>query len=144
MATTLNPYLNFRTSAREAMDFYQSVFGGTVQRSTFAEFNVSDDPAEKDLIMHSQLTTDNGLVIMAADVPAKMELSEGSAISVSLSGDDEAQLTAYWEKLIEGGTVIEPLSKAPWGDSFGMVVDRFGVNWLVNITGQANTGTVPA
>jgi PhnB protein len=144
MATTLNPYLNFRNSAREAMDFYQSIFGGTVQRSTFAEFQVSDDPAEKDLVMHSQLTTDNGLTIMAADVPAKMELSEGSAISVSLSGDDEAELTRYWEKLTEGGTVIEPLSKAPWGDSFGMVVDRFGVNWLVNIAGPANTGGAPA
>ena len=143
MATTLNPYLNFRNSAREAMDFYQSVFGGTVQSSTFAEFQVSDDPAEKDLIMHSQLTTSNGLTIMAADVPAKMELSEGSAISVSLSGDDEAELTGYWEKLTEGGTVVEPLSKAPWGDSFGMVVDRFGISWLVNIAGPANTGAAP-
>ena len=143
MATTLNPYLNFRNSAREAMDFYQSVFGGTVQSSTFAEFQVSDDPAEKDLIMHSQLTTSSGLTIMAADVPAKMELSEGSAISVSLSGDDEAELTGYWEKLTEGGTVVEPLSKAPWGDSFGMVVDRFGISWLVNIAGPANTGAAP-
>ena len=144
MATTLNPYLNFRNSARQAMDFYQSIFGGTVQRSTFAEFQVSDDPAEKDLIMHSQLATENGLTIMASDVPAKMELSEGSAISVSLSGDDEAELTGYWQKLTDGGTVVEPLSKAPWGDSFGMVVDRFGVNWLVNIAGQTNTGSAPA
>ena len=140
MAITLNPYLNFRNSAREAINFYQSVFGGTVQISTFAEFQVSDDPAEKDLVMHSQLTTNSGLTIMAADVPAKMELSEGSAISVSLSGDDEPELTGYWEKLTNGGTVVEPLSKAPWGDSFGMVVDRFGVNWLVNITGPTNTG----
>jgi PhnB protein len=138
MATTLNPYLNFRNKAREAIDFYQSIFGGTVQRSTFAEYQVSDDPAEKDLIMHSQLTTDNGLVIMAADVPARMELAEGSSISISLSGDDEEQLTGYWNKLIDGGTVVEPLAKAPWGDSFGMAVDRFGINWLVNIAGTAS------
>ncbi len=138
MATTLNPYLNFRNKAREAIDFYQSIFGGTVQRSTFAEYQVSDDPAEKDLIMHSQLTTDNGLVIMAADVPARMELAEGSSISISLSGDDEEQLTGYWNKLIDGGTVVEPLAKAPWGDSFGMAVDRFGINWLVNIAGTGS------
>ncbi|GAA1444164.1 VOC family protein [Leifsonia poae] len=135
MVSRLNPYLNFRNSAREAMTFYQSVFGGELTTSTFAEFNVSTDPAEADLIMHSQLETDAGYTLMAADVPAHMEFSPGSAISVSLSGDDEAQLTGYWEKLIDGGTVLEPLSKAPWGDSFGMAVDRFGIQWLVNIAG---------
>ena len=135
MPSILNPYLNFRSSAREAMDFYQSVFGGEVQRSTFAEFQMAQDPADSDLIMHSQLTAPNGFTLMAADVPAHMELNEGSNISISLSGDDEAELTGYYEKLVEGGTVIEPLSKAPWGDSFGMAIDRFGVQWLVNIAG---------
>jgi len=137
MPSTLNPYLNFRASAREAMDFYQSVFGGEVQRSTFAEFQMAQDPADNDLIMHSQLTTPGGFTLMAADVPAHMELNQGSAISISLSGDDEGELTGYWEKLVEGGTVLEPLAKAPWGDSFGMAIDRFGVQWLVNIAGSA-------
>lgn len=136
MASTLNPYINFRTQAREAMDFYQSVFGGEVQRSTFAEFQVSTDPDEKDLIMHSQLTTPSGFTLMVADVPKHMDLADGSNISVSLSGDDEAELSGYFAKLIEGGTVVEPLSKAPWGDSFGMAVDKFGVSWLVNIAGS--------
>ncbi|MDR6613274.1 VOC family protein [Leifsonia sp. 1010] len=135
MPSTLNPYLNFRSSAREAMDFYQSVFGGEVQRSTFAEFQMAQDPADNDLIMHSQLTTPGGFTLMAADVPAHMDFTEGSAISISLSGDDEAELTGYWEKLIEGGNVLEPLNKAPWGDSFGMAVDRYGVQWLINIAG---------
>lgn len=136
MPTILNPYLNFRGQAREAMDFYQSVFGGTVQRSTFADFQMSEDPAEADQIMHSQLTTETGFTLMAADVPARMDLNEGSSISISLSGDDEAQLTGYYDRLVDGGTVIEPLAKAPWGDSFGMLVDRFGVQWLVNIAGS--------
>jgi PhnB protein len=136
MVTRLNPYLNFRSSTREAMTFYQSVFGGTLDISTFAEFNVSDDPEEKDNVMHSQLTTDAGFTLMAADVPKKMPFTEGSSISVSLSGDDEEELTGYWNKLIEGGNVFEPLAKAPWGDSFGMAADRFGVNWLVNIAGS--------
>lgn len=135
MPSTLNPYLNFRSSAREAMDFYQSVFGGEVQRSTFAEFQMAQDPADNDLIMHSQLTTPGGFTLMAADVPAHMDFTEGSAISISLSGDDEAELTGYWEKLIEGGNVLEPLNKAPWGDSFGMAIDRYGVQWLINIAG---------
>jgi PhnB protein len=137
MPTILNPYLNFRRSAREAMDFYASVFGGEVQRSTFAEFQMAQDPADADLIMHSQLTSPVGLTLMAADVPAHMDLNEGSNISVSLSGDDEAELTGYWEKLVDGGTVIEPLSKAPWGDSFGMAVDKYGIQWLINIAGNA-------
>jgi PhnB protein len=136
MPSILNPYLSFRGQAREAMDFYQSVFGGTVQRSTFADFQMSEDPSEADQIMHSQLTTETGFTLMAADVPARMDLNEGSSISISLSGDDEAQLTGYYDRLVDGGTVIEPLAKAPWGDSFGMLVDRFGVQWLVNIAGS--------
>jgi PhnB protein len=135
MVSRLNPYLNFRGSAREAMAFYQSVFGGSLESNTFAEFNVSDDPSESDQIMHSQLTAPNGFVLMAADVPKKMDLKEGSQISISLSGDDETELTGYWQKLIDGGTVVEPLAKAPWGDSFGMAVDRFGIAWLINIAG---------
>jgi PhnB protein len=136
MSTTLNPYINFRDKAREAMDFYQSVFGGEVTRSTFADFRASDDPAEQDKIMHSMLTTPGGLVLMAADVPNRMEYKPGNNFSVSLSGEDEAELRGYWEKLSGGGTVSMPLGPAPWGDIFGMCTDRFGVNWLVNISGQ--------
>jgi PhnB protein len=137
MGTQLNPYLSFRDNAREAMDFYQSVFGGAVTRSTFAEFHASEDPAEQEKIMHSQLVTDGGLVIMAADTPNSMDYSAGNNYSISLSGDDEEELRDYWEKLAAGGTVTMPLNPAPWGDTFGMCVDRFGVSWLVNISGAA-------
>ena len=133
MPTRLNPYLSFRDTARDAMDFYQSVFGGELDRNTFAEMNVSDDPSEQDKIMHSQLATPGGLVLMAADTPNTMDLSAGSNFAVSLSGEDEAELRGYWDKLVDGGTVTMPLEKAPWGDSFGMCVDRFGVPWMVNI-----------
>jgi PhnB protein len=138
MSTTLNPYLSFRDTAAEAMDFYQSVFGGEVTRSTFGEFQVSEDPAEKDKIMHSMLVTDNGLTLMASDTPNSMDHTVGTNdYSVSLSGDsaDEAELRGYWDTLVVGGTVSMPLEQAPWGDSFGMCVDRFGVTWMVNITG---------
>ena len=139
MTTRLNPYLSFRDTAREAMDFYQSVFGGELTRSTFGEFHASDDPAEQDKIMHSQLITDNGLALMASDTPNNMDYTEGTNYSVSLSGEDEAELRGYWEKLSEGGTVTMPLNQAPWGDAFGMCQDKFGVSWLVNIAGQPSS-----
>jgi PhnB protein len=139
MTTRLNPYLSFRDTARDAMDFYQSVFGGELNRNTFGEYQASDDPAEQDKIMHSQLVTDNGLVLMAADTPSSMDLTPGSNYSVSLSGEDDAELRGYWDQLSAGGTVTMPLEKAPWGDSFGMCVDKFGVPWLVNISGAATT-----
>ncbi|MEJ1179787.1 MULTISPECIES: VOC family protein [unclassified Pseudarthrobacter] len=134
MPTTLNPYLGFRDNAREAMTFYQSVFGGDLALSTFGEFQASEDPAEADKIMHGMLTTDKGLVLMGADTPNGMDLAQGSSISVSLSGDDEAELRGYWEKLSgDGGSVTVPLEPAPWGDIFGMCRDKFGTAWLVNV-----------
>lgn len=139
MTIRLNPYLGFRDNAREAMDFYQSVFGGELTRSTFAEFHAGEDPAEQDKIMHSMLTTSHGLVLMAADTPNAMEHTPGTNHSISLSGDadDEAELTGYWERLSEGATVTAPLDRAPWGDVFGMCTDKFGVVWMVNIAGSA-------
>ena len=137
MTTRLNPYLHFRDNAQEAMTFYRSVFGGELNTSTFGEFQMSEDPAEKDKIMHAMLTTASGLTLMGADTPNGMDFSPGNTCSVSLSGEDEAELTGYWQQLTEGATVHVPLEKAPWGDSFGMCTDRFGVEWLVNIAGAA-------
>jgi PhnB protein len=133
MSTQLNPYLSFRDNAREAMGFYQSVFGGELTISTFAEFQASDDPAEQDKVMHSMLTTDGGLVLMASDTPDRMDFTPGNNFSMSLSGENEGELRRYWELLSDGGTVAMPLGPAPWGDTFGMCTDRYGVNWLINI-----------
>jgi PhnB protein len=134
MASRLNPYLSFKDDAREAMEFYQSVFGGKLKVSTFKEYHVSEDPAEDDKIMHANLQADSGIVIMGADTPKGMEYSAGARISMSLSGDDEAELRGYWDKLSEGGAEVMPLEKAPWGDTFGMLRDRYGIDWLVNIS----------
>jgi PhnB protein len=136
MQTKLNPYLSFKDNTREAMEFYRMVFGGKLNLSTFKEFNASQDPSEDNLIMHSQLEAENGITLMASDTPKRMEYRPGTNISLSLSGDNEAELQAYFEKLSAGGMVTMPLEKAPWGDFFGMCTDKFGVQWLVNITGQ--------
>jgi PhnB protein len=133
MSTRLNPYLGFRDNAREAMEFYHSVLGGELTMSTFAEFGLSEDPAEAGKIMHAQLVGENDLVLMGADTPNAVDYATGSAHTVSLSGVDEAELRGYWDRLVDGATILEPLETAPWGDAFGMLIDRFGVRWYVNI-----------
>lgn len=135
--TTLNPYLGFLGNAREALEFYHSVFGGELTMSTFAEFGMGD-AAEKDKIMHGQISA-GSVTLMAADAPNAMGQSEGSSIQISLSGgpDDDAELRGYWAKLSDGATIGEQLATAPWGDTFGMLTDRFGTRWMVNIAGAA-------
>ena len=132
MTSRLNPYLNFNGTARQALEFYRSVFGGTLTLSTFAEFG-SQNATDADRIMHGQLETDAGYTIMAADVTSDMEYQPPAGFAVSLSGDDDA-LRDYWEKLSATGTTTMPLEKQAWGDEFGMCVDKFGVSWLVNIS----------
>ena len=133
---TLNPYLSFDTTAREAMTFYQSVLGGDLTLSTFGEFGMADSPAA-DQIMHAQLKTSAGATLMASDTPPGMESKPLGGFAVSLSGDDETELRGYWDKLSEGASVVVPLEVQMWGDTFGQLVDRFGVSWMVNIAGAA-------
>jgi PhnB protein len=133
MPVTLNPYLNFRDTTREAMEFYRGVFGGKLDMQTFKDFQASGDPSEDDKIMHSVLEAD-GIMFMASDTPNNMEYQPGSNFNMSLSGEDEDRLRGYFEKLSDGGMVTMPLEKAPWGDTFGMLIDRFGVRWLVNVS----------
>jgi PhnB protein len=138
MGSLLNPYISFKDNARDAMEFYQSVFGGELTVNTFGEYG--EKYAEgADLVMHAMLTTPAGFALMAADTPEGMEFTEGSQITVSVSGDgdDSDTVRGYWEGLSEGGTVTMPLEKQVWGDEFGMVTDRFGIRWLVNIGGGA-------
>ncbi len=104
--------------------------------STFKEYPMSHDPSDDDKVMHAQLEGNNGIVIMAADTPNRMEYKPGGGFSISLSGDNEAELKSYFDKLSAGGAVTVPLEKSPWGDTFGMLTDKFGVSWLVNIAAQ--------
>jgi PhnB protein len=134
MNTKLNAYLNFKDNARQAMEFYKTVFGGKLVMSTFKEYHASQDPSEDNKIMHAELETENGIAFFASDTPNRMEFHPGTNFSMSLSGDNEAELTAYFKKLSAGGMVTMPLEMAPWGDRFGMCTDQFGVAWLVNIT----------
>lgn len=140
MTSVLNPYLNFRGDARAAIEFYHSVFGGELTISTFEEIGGPDVPDdEKALVMHSQLETPSGFTLMASDVPDRMEWNPGvNRFSVSLSGlsGDGDELRGYWERLSDGATIDEPLATAPWGATFGMLTDRYGIHWLVNISAE--------
>ena len=140
MGIKLNPYISFRDNAREAMEFYKSVLGGELTVSTFGEFQASEDPAEVDKVMHARLETDNGLTLMAADTPNSMDYTPGGRITVSLSGDDDETLSGYWQGLSDGATVVMPFELAPWGDRFGLLTDKYGVSWMVDVVGA---GTPP-
>ncbi|GAA3852943.1 VOC family protein [Saccharothrix violaceirubra] len=133
MASRLNPYINFAGQAREALEFYKGVFGGTTTLSTFGEFGDKDAPGA-DQIMHGQLETPAGYTLMVSDTPPGMPYNPGTTITVSVSGDDADELRGYWERLAQDGQVTVPLAKQMWGDEFGSVVDRFGIAWMVDIT----------
>ncbi|MDH6219136.1 VOC family protein [Streptomyces pseudovenezuelae] len=135
MTSRLNPYISFDGDARQALEFYQEVFGGELALNTFGEAGLPD-ASHADKIMHGMLETPGGFTLMGADTPPEMQYTPGGNFSVSLSGDDDADLRGYWEKLSADGTVVVPLDKQMWGDVFGMCTDRFGIPWMVNI-GQA-------
>ncbi len=135
----LNPYLQFRGNAREAMEFYQSVFGGVLDVTTFREFQVPGiGENEADSIMHSQLTTAAGQVLMGSDVPSMMPYAPAAGFTIALSGSEEDELRGYWDRLSEGATIEMPLELAPWGDLYGQLIDRFGISWMasIDVSGQ--------
>lgn len=136
MTATLNPYLNFRGTTRDAMTFYHSVFGGELSINTFGDFGMPIGPDESGLIMHAQIDAPNGFTLMAADVPPHMDYAPGTndfSISLSSPASDADEVRGFWDALSDGATITQPLGTAPWGGTFGMLTDRFGVDWLVNI-----------
>ena len=139
MSVLLNPYLNFPDAqAREAMEFYRSVLGGDLSIMTFGDMGTEGPLATQ--VMHGQLTTPGGITLMGADAPPEMvQVTFGDNVSVSLSGgpEDGDELRGWFAALSEGGQVRQPLEAAPWGDEFGMFVDRYGIGWLVNIAGSS-------
>jgi PhnB protein len=136
MQSKLNPYISFKDNAHEALEFYKNVFGGDLTISRFKEGGMPHDPSDANKIMHGMLVADNGMTLMASDTPPGMPYNPGNNVSISLSGDNEEELKGYWNKLSNGAEIGVPLEKAPWGDTFGMLTDKFGVGWMVNIAGK--------
>ena len=130
MTTKLNPYLTFIGKARAAMEFYASVFGGELTLQTLKEANAAQTREQENLIMHGQLVTPDGMTLMASDDP-EAEV-ESQNVSIAVTGEDESTLRAYWDKLVNGATILAPFEPAPWGDTFGMLTDKFGIRWMIN------------
>ncbi|MGC4908699.1 VOC family protein [Streptomyces cyaneofuscatus] len=141
MGSRLNPYISFDGNARQAMKFYQEVFGGELEVSTATDSGPANsdsadsgpaDAFDADKVLHARLDTPDGYTVMAWDVPEGVPYRPGSDVAVYLGGDDD-ELRVRFERLSEGGTVTMPLEKQPWGDEAGALVDRFGITWMVNI-----------
>jgi PhnB protein len=131
-SVSLNPYLFFNGNAREAMEFYKGIFGGELNISNFEDFN-SDMPGMEEMkgkVMHAML--DGEVKLMASD--SRQASDKMAKVELSISGDDEAKLKGYFEKLSAGGTVKMPLEKQAWGDLYGQLQDKYGVYWMINIS----------
>ncbi len=140
MSVKLTSYINFKGNAKDALEFYQSTFGGTVESDTFGGFNETSGGAmpvpeeDNDKIMHATLTGEY-VELMISDYPSSWKnVPSESNITLSLSGDNDTVLRSYWDALVSSGTITQPLEVAPWGDAFGSVTDKFGVSWMVNIS----------
>lgn len=137
MTVTVVPHLNFRGDAREALEFYRSAFGGELVITTYQDLGAVEDPAEADQVVWGQVTGPNGFAVMAYDAPASRPWSRGDdPFFVSVRGTDPGELTAAGDRLADGGSIRQPLGPAPWAPLYGMLTDRFGVTWVLDIAAQ--------
>jgi PhnB protein len=132
MTARVTPYLNFGGDAREAMEFYRSIFGGALDITTFADLHRAQDAGQENLVAHSMLRGATGVMIMGSDILSE-EYESGGSFSMALGGD-EAELTEYWGRLSEGGTITVPFARSAWGALHGQCTDKFGTAWLLNVT----------
>lgn len=132
MVSRHNPYLSFDGTAREAMEFYADVLGGRLAVDTWGEYLGADSP-DAERVGHAVLESEAGYTLMAGDVRAGVDYRPIASVSVSISGDDAELLRGYWDRLSADGSVVMALERQPWGDDFGICLDRFGVSWMVNI-----------
>ncbi|MEU0552162.1 VOC family protein [Micromonospora sp. NPDC005979] len=132
MTARVSPYLSFAGNARDAMRFYQSVFGGDLQVATFGDLHGPTGTAVDDLVAHAMLQGASGIVLMGSDRTPGDDRPGGTS-SITLGGDDETEMTGYWERLSAEGAVTVPFAPSPWGARYGRCTDRFGTDWLVNL-----------
>ncbi|MET7464022.1 VOC family protein [Nonomuraea sp. NPDC005501] len=132
-------HLNFRGDARAALEFYQSVFGGHLSVVTYKDAGNPQGAAEADQVMWGQVVSDRGFHVMAYDVPSRLPWDRGeNSFFLSVRGDSAEEITAYWEKLSEGASIAQPLGPAQWAPLYGMLTDRFGVVWVVDVASEYN------
>jgi PhnB protein len=134
MTVKTTTHLNFRGTARAALEFYQTAFGGHLAAFTYKDVGAVQNPAEADQVMWGQVEAENGFRIMAYDVPSRLSHDAGEIpFFVSLRGTDGDELRALWEKLAAGATIIQPIGPAAWSPLYGMLKDKFGVTWVFDL-----------
>ncbi|MFE3151837.1 VOC family protein [Streptomyces sp. NPDC059218] len=139
MSVTTTTHLNFRGSAREALDFYRSVFGGHTAAVTYKDAGNVQNESEADWVMWGQVVADNGFHIMAYDVPSAMPYERGTnPFFVSVRGEDADEISALWQRLADGSNVLRPLEPAAWAPLYGMLTDRFDVTWVLDVAAPYN------
>ncbi|MBF6543606.1 VOC family protein [Nocardia brasiliensis] len=139
MSVTTTTHLNFRGDARAALEFYQSVFGGHLAVVTYKDAGNVEDESAADQVMWGQVLAENGFHVMAYDVPTRMDYDRGeNSFFVSLRGESVEEITGYWETLRADATVVVPLGPAGWAPAYGMLRDRFGVVWVLDVVSGYN------
>jgi len=149
MTLTTTTHLNFRGFARQALDFYQSVFGGEVTVATYGDFGMPAGVPGADKVVFGQLAAADGIRLMAYDIPGQDDSDaaatagstrreNGTTITdrtffQSLQGGSLDEITQYWDRLADGATIVEPLAASAWSAGFGMLTDRFGVTWVLDV-----------
>lgn len=133
---TYHPYLNFNGNTEEAFNFYKSVIGGEftgVMRFKDVPNGGGQPESEGDKIMHIGLPLGNDIYLMGTDITGGMPpVTFGTNISICISPENREQTHKLFDGLAEGGNIIVPLEKMFWGDYFGQLTDKFGVQWMVN------------
>lgn len=128
----VSPYVNFQGQAREAMEFYQHVLGGTLDLFTIDAQGAAKPAAPGERITHARLEAD-GALILASDGHPDYPAAVGENLALAVSGADKARLSSIFNKLADGGKTKMPLTAQPWGAEVGWLTDKFGMNWMVTV-----------
>jgi len=155
MSITTTTHLNLRGDARAALEFYRSVFGGQITIATYGDFGMPKEAPGAENVMFGQVEGDNGFRVMAYDIPGAAGGSAAAAGStsrengvtvtdqpffVSVRGETLDEVQGYWAALSAGASVVEPLAASAWSPGFGMLTDRFGVTWILDVAAEYTAG----
>ncbi|RBM11577.1 bleomycin resistance protein [Prauserella sp. PE36] len=137
MSLTTTTHLNFRGDARAALEFYRSVFGGDLAVVTYKDAGAVRDGSEADQVMWGQVLAGNGFHVMAYDVPSHLRHDRGeNSFFVSVRGETVEEVTAHWDELADGADIVVPMGPASWAPAYGMLKDRFGVVWVLDVVSE--------
>jgi PhnB protein len=147
MTISTTTHLNFHGDARAALEFYRSVFGGDLTVVAYTDFGMPKELPDADKVVFGQVVAGNGFRVMAYDVPSQAGPAPAPAATtrangvtltgerffVSVRGESADEVGALWDKLADGATIVEKFAPSPWSPGFGMLTDRFGVTWILDV-----------